>query len=75
MAAGVEVDLVRIDQASTLLKHEIAAHGVLLLGSQEDYVRFRVEAISEWLDFAPALQHATVRYRRAIAAGRGGEKT
>lgn len=72
LAAGADVDLVRIDQASTLLKREITAHGVLLFGTKAEFVRFRAEAMSEWLDFAPALQHATERYRKAIAEGRCG---
>lgn len=70
-AAGREVDLVRLDQASTVLRYEVARDGILLAGPRSEFVRFRAEAIGEYLDFAPALRDASERYRRAILAGIG----
>lgn len=73
-AAGREVDLVRLDQASTILRHEVARDGILLAGARSDFVRFRAEAIGDYLDFEPALRNASERYRRAIVAGVGKGK-
>ena len=62
-----EVDLVRVDQASTLCRMEVARHGRLLVGSPASFSRFRAEAIGEYLDFEPALREATERFRRRLA--------
>lgn len=72
-AAGREVDLVRVDQASTLCRREIAVDGVLLAGSRDDWVQFRAEAIGEFLDFEPAFRDASERYRRWLASNGGRE--
>jgi uncharacterized protein len=69
LAAGREVDLVRMDQASTLCRNEVARSGIQLAGERSSFVRFRAEALAEFLDFEPALRDATERYRRAILAG------
>lgn len=65
-AAGREVDLVRVDQASTLVRHEIARDAVRLAGDRDAFVRFRAEAIAEFLDFEPALRDASERFRRRL---------
>lgn len=69
LAAGREVDLVRMDHASTLCRSEVARSGTQLAGDRSAFVRFRAEAIAEFLDFEPALRDATERYRRAVLAG------
>lgn len=65
-SAGRAVDLVRVDQASTLVRHEIARDGILLAGNRDAFVRFRAEAITEFLDFEPALRDASERFRRRL---------
>lgn len=67
--AGGEVDLVRLDRASTICRHEVARDGQLLTGSPASFARFRAEAVGEYLDFEPALREATERFRRRLAAG------
>jgi predicted nucleotidyltransferase len=67
-AAGCEVDLVRVDLASTICRMEIARDAVLVSGEVADLQRFQAEATIEYLDFAPALRDATERYRRFLAA-------
>ncbi len=69
LAAGREVDLVRVDQASTLFRSEVARSGIQLAGERASFVRFRAEAIAEFLDFEPALREATERYLRAVRNG------
>lgn len=73
--AGREVDLVRVDRASTLLRMEVARDGRLFLGSSAAFTRFRAEAIAEFLDFEPALRAASERFRRRLAAGGGSHRT
>jgi predicted nucleotidyltransferase len=68
LAAGRDVDLVRLDHASTLLRNEVARSGIQLAGERAAFVRFRAEAIADFLDFEPALRDATERYRRAVLA-------
>lgn len=70
-AAGREVDLVRLDTAPTLVKWQVAQHGVpLLVADAWSLPRFVATTASEWLDFAPALREAQERFRRRVAAGR-----
>jgi predicted nucleotidyltransferase len=68
-AAGRDVDLVRMDQASTLCRHEVARSGILLSGDRTAFVRFQVAAVDEFLDFEPALRDAVARYQRALLGG------
>ena len=68
-AAGREVDLVRLDQASTICRYEVARSGIQLAGERREFVRFCAESIGEYLDFEPALRAATERYRQAMLAG------
>lgn len=70
-AAGREVDLVRLDLASTICRHEVARDGIRLAGERSEFVRFCAESIGDYLDFEPALRAATERYRQAILAGVG----
>jgi len=73
-AAGRDVDLVRTDHTSTLTAIEIARNGILLAGDRSAWVRFRAEAMSEFLDFEPALRAASASFRARLAAG-GPEAT
>jgi uncharacterized protein len=67
LAAGTEVDLIRIERASTLLKWQIATNGVLLVQqSPEEFPRFRARAASEYIDYAPALAHYGETFRRRL---------
>jgi predicted nucleotidyltransferase len=68
-AAGLEVDLVRLDQASTICRYEVARDGLKLAGDRGEFVRFRADSIGDYLDFEPALRAATERYRQAILGG------
>lgn len=71
-ASGREVDLLRLDLAPTLVKWEVARSGRMLCASGPDeFARFVAEAASEYLDFAPAFQHASESFRRALAGERG----
>ncbi|MBL8752007.1 MAG: nucleotidyltransferase domain-containing protein [Planctomycetes bacterium] len=74
LAAGREVDPVRVDHASTLCRSEVARFGIQLAGQRASFVRFRAEAMAEFLDFEPALRDATERYRRAVLARQHGDK-
>jgi hypothetical protein len=70
-AGGADVDLVRLDAPlSTLLKWHIAIGGVPLFEAQPGaFARFRAEAASEYIDFAPALAYHGEIFRRRLAAG------
>jgi len=72
LAARAEVDLVRIEHASTLLKWRIATTGMPLLeASPGEFARFRARAASEYIDYAPLFaRHAEVFRRRLIEQGR-----
>ena len=75
LAAGREVDLVRVDHASTLCRSEVARNGELLAGDRASFVRFRAEAICEFLDFEPALREASELFRRRVAAQERPDRT
>jgi predicted nucleotidyltransferase len=70
-ACGREVDLVRLDRASTLVRWQVARHGkILLQSSMFEATRFVAEAASEYLDFEPAFTRAAERFRQRLAAGK-----
>jgi predicted nucleotidyltransferase len=77
-ACGRTVDLVRLDQASTMLRFRVAREGVALVAEPAfEHPRFLAAAAAEHADFAPALAIASERFRRRIAAGpasREGER-
>jgi predicted nucleotidyltransferase len=53
-AARCEVDLVRIERASTVLRWQIATKGVALIeAAPGEFARFRARAAAEYLDFEP----------------------
>jgi predicted nucleotidyltransferase len=72
LAARAEVDLIRIEGASTLLRWQIATKGVVLFEQLPgEFARFRARAASEYIDFAPALAyHGEIFRRRLIEQGR-----
>lgn len=62
-----EVDLVRLDQASTLLRWEVARDGKLLLeGLPGSFTRFRAQAMSEFLEFAPDYDRVAEVFRQRL---------
>ena len=67
LAGRANVDLIRIERASTLLRWRIATMGVPLLeASPGAFARFRASAASEYIDFAPALAHYGEIFRRRL---------
>ena len=59
-AAGREVDFVYLNEASPLLRFEIARDGVLLLERQPyDWTDFRARAMIDWWDWAPTARMIT----------------
>lgn len=72
LAAGREVDLIRLDEASTLLKWQIAKSGMALHEARPgEFARFRAHAAGEFADFAPSFErHAEVFRRRLIEQGK-----
>lgn len=68
LRTGREVDLVRLDQATMLLRWEVAKDGILLVADpSSEWLRFRVARASEHADMAEALDRAARRFRRRIA--------
>ncbi len=66
-ACGRPVDVVRLDRASTVLLGEVARDAKLLFEAHDgDFVGFRVRALHEWLEFAPAYRHAAERFRQRL---------
>lgn len=68
LATRREVDLVRLDRATMLLRWEVAKDGILLISDPtSEWLRFRVAAASEHADMAEALDRAARRFRQRIA--------
>jgi hypothetical protein len=66
-ACGREVDLVRLDRASCLLRWQVARHGqVLLEAGPFEAARFVAGAASDYLDFQPSLARATDRFQERL---------
>lgn len=76
-ACGREVDLVRLDRASTLLRWQVARTGVCLRSDPPaEEARFRARAGIEHAELRVVRDPAAERYRRRLAAraaGRTGE--
>ncbi len=69
-AAGRDVDLVRLDRASTVVKWQVAKHGVpLLVTDPAALAHFLAASAAEYLDFAPAMRKAQEVFRQRLAAG------
>jgi predicted nucleotidyltransferase len=68
LAAGREVDLVRLESATTILRWQVARSGTpIVQGSPVEFCRFRARAASEYIDFAPAFQFYGELFRRRLA--------
>jgi uncharacterized protein len=66
---GRQVDLVRLDRASTLVRWQVVRHGRVLVESEPfAAARFIADSIAEYLDFAPAFERASETFRRVLAA-------
>jgi predicted nucleotidyltransferase len=69
--SGRQVDLVRLDRASTILRWQVVRYGRPLFEAEPfAMARFTADAIAEYLDFAPAFEHAAEDFRRVLTAGR-----
>jgi uncharacterized protein len=69
-ASGREVDLVRLDQPSVLLRWEAAKSHVLLLARTPGALpQFLARAALDHADFAPMLADASRRLTRRLAMG------
>lgn len=63
-----EVDLVRIDRASTLVQWQIARDGVLIFAEPtHEWIRFRARVASEHAAMAEPLRRAAELFMRRIA--------
>jgi uncharacterized protein len=66
-----QVDLVRLDRASTILRWQVVRHGrPLVEGERFAAARFAAEVAAEYLDFAPAFEHAAENFRRVLTGSR-----
>lgn len=63
------VDLVRLDDAATLVRWQVALHGIPLIADPHEWSRFRARSASEYADFRPALEDAAARFRRRLVEG------
>ena len=69
-AIGRQVDLVRLDRASTLVRWEVARQGALVLAEPPwEWTRFVARAASDYGDFQPALAEAVRRLHRRLTQG------
>lgn len=69
---GREVDLVRLDKATTLLRWHVVRHGHLLVEQVPfSAARFTAFAVAEYIDFAPAFDRAAETFRRRLMAAVG----
>jgi predicted nucleotidyltransferase len=70
--SGRQVDLVRLDRASTILRWQVVRYGRTLVEADPfAAARFRAETVADYLDFVPAFERAAENFRRALTAGRG----
>jgi uncharacterized protein len=70
VATGLEVDIVRLDLANPLVKHEVARHGTPLLERVPGaFGRFSADAALEYLDLLPLFEQGRKRYLARIAMG------
>jgi predicted nucleotidyltransferase len=69
--AGREVDLIDLDSASTLLRSEVARHGVVLwTRDRRDLIDFRARAPLEFFDLQPYRDRQAEGLRRVLEASR-----
>ena len=65
-ALSAEVDLVRLDHASTLLRWQIARDGVPLVTADHEWTRFRATAASDHAEIADGLANAARLFHRHL---------
>ena len=66
---GRDVDLVRLDQASTLVRWQVIRNGRLLIEPVPfSAARFAAVAAADYIDFAPAFDRAAETFRRRLLA-------
>lgn len=66
-ASGRAVDLLRLDRANTFLLGQVARDAQPLVEARPGaFVRFRVRALSEWLDFKPDFDRAATVFRQRL---------
>jgi predicted nucleotidyltransferase len=67
LASGREVDLVRLDQAGSLVRWEVARDGVTLYSAPAGAAaRFRAEAALEHAELAPLIEQGAEVWRNAV---------
>jgi len=67
LAARRNVDLIRLERASTMLGWQIAGKGVPIIErTAGEFARFRARAASEYLEFAPAFSYPGEIVRRKL---------
>ena len=72
-ATSRTVDLVRLEEASILLRWRIAREGVAILADPPyEWTRFVARAGIDHADFAPLYARTAEAFRRKVAAGEGG---
>ena len=70
-AVGREVDLVDVDEASTLLRWEVVSRGILIAApDRAAWVEFQARVPVEWADLRPYFEREAAGMRRALAAVR-----
>lgn len=63
-----EVQLVDLESANLLLRHRVASEGECLRQAEPGlWTRYRVRALSDWIDFGPSYQQACRRYLSRVA--------
>lgn len=71
LAAGRDVDLVNVEHASTVLKHNIATTGQLLLEYEAGaWAAWRAEALVEYWDFEPLYLQGLRNYQASLQGSR-----
>ena len=74
--AGREVDLIDLDNGSTLLRSEVARQGVVLWArDRRDLVDFRARAPLEFFDLQPYREREAEGLRRVLEAARWSSST
>jgi predicted nucleotidyltransferase len=69
-AVGREVDLVRLDDADTILRRRVAHEGVVLAEETRGaFARFAAAAALDYLDIEPLLVEGRKRYLRRVGGG------
>jgi predicted nucleotidyltransferase len=72
VAVGHEVDLVEIDEASTLLRWEVVRDGRVIVAHDKDaLLELQARVPIEYADLRPYFERESEGLRRALSGGRG----